>query len=573
MTHYAMRDCTQARELFFGRGQLPRDLIDDAILASWVRCAEMNKQAEQAVVFDGHTDARTRDLLAANQALIEHFGAALRRFGPAFQQSGFHPVLTDAQSIIIASRPASSSDCDELQRALALGTDMSEQAIGTAAMNCALAVQRPVQVVGREHYFELNGNFQCAAAPVFGPEGRMLGAINLTKRIIGPEAGALSLAEGFASAIEHDMLARVPGACLLRVSWSRDDRHSHAVAAFGTDGQLLGMTQDARRFLNPFDAPIALLSFDRVFEQRFGIARDMMSHSRSAIPMRLRSGLLVYIENISVPRSAESASEPVSGRDGLQASGAAFGDGVFSAALPVAAKALRKGLAVLLRGETGVGKEVVATQLHAATCASAAPRVAINCAAIPETLIESELFGYAEGTYTGGRKGGSPGRIEEANGGTLFLDEIGDMPLPLQARLLRVLDSREVTRLGESKARRVSFNLICATHQDLAAMTAQGRFRADLYYRIAAYTLHIPPLRSRAQRAQLFDKLVLECGHAAGLSGDALDVLCRYAWPGNVREAINVLRRATLLCDESRPLGRQDTVSYTHLTLPTKRIV
>ena len=190
MTHYAMRDCTQARELFFGRGQLPRDLIDDAILASWVRCAEMNKQAEQAVVFDGHTDARTRDLLAANQALIEHFGAALRRFGPAFQQSGFHPVLTDAQSIIIASRPASSSDCDELQRALALGTDMSEQAIGTAAMNCALAVQRPVQVVGREHYFELNGNFQCAAAPVFGPEGRMLGAINLTKRIIGPEAGA-----------------------------------------------------------------------------------------------------------------------------------------------------------------------------------------------------------------------------------------------------------------------------------------------------------------------------------------------------------------------------------------------
>ena len=215
MTHYAMRDCTQARELFFGRGQLPRDLIDDAILASWVRCAEMNKQAEQAVVFDGHTDARTRDLLAANQALIEHFGAALRRFGPAFQQSGFHPVLTDAQSIIIASRPASSSDCDELQRALALGTDMSEQAIGTAAMNCALAVQRPVQVVGREHYFELNGNFQCAAAPVFGPEGRMLGAINLTKRIIGPEAGALSLAEGFASAIEHDMLARVPGALSL----------------------------------------------------------------------------------------------------------------------------------------------------------------------------------------------------------------------------------------------------------------------------------------------------------------------------------------------------------------------
>jgi transcriptional regulator with PAS, ATPase and Fis domain len=209
------------------------------------------------------------------------------------------------------------------------------------------------------------------------------------------------------------------------------------------------------------------------------------------------------------------------------------------------------GISVLLQGESGSGKEVFAHELHSGGTRASGPFVAVNCAALPETLIEAELFGHVGGAFTGARREGSPGRIREADGGTLFLDEIGDMPLPMQARLLRVLQERQVTPLGGSKAVAVDFFLVCATHRNLRAEVRAGRFREDLYYRLNGLTVQLPALRERRDfftlTAQLLRSIVPQ--HPPAIHPDLLSALQAYRWPGNVRQLHNVLRAACALLE------------------------
>jgi transcriptional regulator with PAS, ATPase and Fis domain len=238
------------------------------------------------------------------------------------------------------------------------------------------------------------------------------------------------------------------------------------------------------------------------------------------------------------------------------------GDGVMRAAIDRARRVLDKPIALLLQGESGAGKEVFARAIHASGPRRIAPFVAVNCAALPEMLIEAELFGYRPGAFTGAGRDGAPGRIREAHGGTLFLDEIGDMPLPLQARLLRVLQDRQVQPLGGGKPVAVDFRLVCATHRDLRALMDEGGFRADLYYRLNGLALQLPPLRDRQDRAQLMSRMLRDILPDRDLqfAPDLLAALSRYRWPGNLRQLHNALQTACAL------LGDCDTqIEWAHL--------
>jgi transcriptional regulator of acetoin/glycerol metabolism len=222
-----------------------------------------------------------------------------------------------------------------------------------------------------------------------------------------------------------------------------------------------------------------------------------------------------------------------------------------------ARRVLDRGIAVLLQGESGTGKEAFAKAMHAASSRAEAPFVALNCAAIPETLIESELFGHSEGAFTGARAKGARGKIAQAHGGTLFLDEIGDMPLALQTRLLRVLAEGEVTPLGAERAVPVDLQVICATHCDLDALVSDGRFRLDLYYRLNGLLLTLPALRERTDRAALIDAVLAEeaaswTNIAPCLSPRASALLLGHRWPGNIRQLRNSLRAALALCDNGQ---------------------
>lgn len=211
---------------------------------------------------------------------------------------------------------------------------------------------------------------------------------------------------------------------------------------------------------------------------------------------------------------------------------------------------------VMLLGESGTGKEVLARGLHQQSNRSNGSFVAINCAAIPENLLESELFGYEKGAFTGAGKT-TPGKIETAHGGTLMLDEIGDMPMPLQAKLLRFLQERVVERVGGRQGIAVDVRVVCATHQNLAQCIKDGRFREDLYYRLAEIVVEIPPLRQRVGDAALLAhafarRFAQEHGRSLTLADDALRAIEAHPWPGNIRELENRIKRATIMADGSQ---------------------
>jgi transcriptional regulator of acetoin/glycerol metabolism len=232
-------------------------------------------------------------------------------------------------------------------------------------------------------------------------------------------------------------------------------------------------------------------------------------------------------------------------------------------------RVLGRNIPILLQGETGVGKDVLARAIHAAGPGSKKPFVAVNCAALPENLIESELFGHAPGAFTGAKRDGAVGRIREAHGGTLFLDEIGDMPVALQTRLLRVLEDGFVTPIG-GKPVPVNFALISATNADIKARIADQNFRADLYYRLNGFSVLLPPLRERTDswtltRAMLDREAASLGGREIKLSPELEAAFASYAWPGNLRQLATMLRTACLMLDEGEFLLRPQHLSEADL--------
>ncbi|MDW7603123.1 sigma 54-interacting transcriptional regulator, partial [Stenotrophomonas maltophilia] len=219
-----------------------------------------------------------------------------------------------------------------------------------------------------------------------------------------------------------------------------------------------------------------------------------------------------------------------------------------------AVRVLDAGLPVLVQGETGTGKEVFARELHRRSTRAGQPLVAVNCAALPEGLIEAELFGYEEGAFTGARRQGSTGLLRQAQGGVLFLDEIGDMPLALQPRLLRVLQERELSPLGGGRPVKLDFALVCASHRDLQQAVADGRFRADLYYRIADHVVHLPTLRELDERGALLQALWAPMAQGRVLQAEVLELLQRQRWPGNLRQLQACLRTLVALSDPGEPI-------------------
>ncbi|MBN3729272.1 sigma-54-dependent Fis family transcriptional regulator, partial [Burkholderia sp. Ac-20379] len=247
------------------------------------------------------------------------------------------------------------------------------------------------------------------------------------------------------------------------------------------------------------------------------------------------------------------------------------GDAQVASVIAKLRKVLGKDIPVLITGPTGAGKDLLAQAIHGDSPRGHAPFVAVNCASIPETLIESELFGYEEGAFTGAKRRGAAGKLLQANGGTLFLDEIGDMPYALQARLLRVLQERHVNPLGSSKSIPIDVTIICATHRDLREMLAQNRFREDLYYRLNGLTVRLPALRERSDLRVVVARMLEQEAQASGraralrVAPDVMTLFERCDWPGNFRQLGNLLRTAAAMVDEADEAGSGGEIRHAHL--------
>lgn len=546
----------RAHKLFLGREAVPAGLVSDAVLRSWRRCMEEGRTATERVVYGPVAPRTVSTLLESNRQLIAAAAPAMRELAEAAAGIGYGVLLTDARGIALATHGPAERGGYLMRAALRPGIDLSESAIGTNAMAGAIAERLPMMVDGAEHFFAQNHAFQCAAAPVFDPGGMVVGAIDLSRDAPGPQCDVLSLVAECAAAVETALFLQLPAFVAVALSWrqhsGRDGRG--AMVAFGPDGEIVAINPACRALAGLANGARAS-HYGDLFCGRFSDFVVALRTGAAPVPLRTHAGMGLYGGALAAghtPGAAfPSAARGAAGTTLPCAHQVEFGDDRMPGRLAKARRALAADLPVLVVGETGTGKEVAARALHDGSRRARGPLVALNCAAIPRELIEGELFGHAEGAFTGARRGGAQGKIAQADRGTLFLDEVGDMPSELQTRLLRVLETREVTRLGDALARKVDFQLVCATHKDLERLVEDGLFREDLYYRINGFVLELPPLRERNGLAVLFARLAEEEKIApARFSQAVLAIMQAYAWPGNVRELRHALRYARAMCDD-----------------------
>lgn len=556
--HRRILELERAWEQFMA-GQGLTGHVRPMITRSWERCRQSGVEPLKTVAPTVLEGARLTEYWRQHPiyADVEPLLADLSAIVP---DSGHLVVVSDETGKLMRVE----GDSATRRRAEAMnflpGAQWSELAAGTNAIGTALAAVTPIQVLAAEHLCQIVHPWTCSAAPIRDPAtGQVLGVIDVTglRRSVHPHSLAVVMA--VARAVEEQMQKRRQALdLLLRAEYLRESGHvgSDWLAALGPGGQAVAFSpQLAERELLNAKGRMAALA-PEVLRQAVGgeLEREAESPRGERLILRVRAvqsggklaGYLVRVSQLgrgerrSVQRLRYSFSTVLGESPAIQEA--------IRRARMVADQALH----VLLLGESGTGKEVLAQAIHAASPRRNGPFIALNCAAIPAELLASELFGYEPGAFTGARRDGHAGKFEQAARGTLFLDEIGDMPLESQAHLLRVLEEHEVVRLGGARPIRVDIRLVAATNVDLDKRVAEGRFRADLYYRLSVWQVHLPPLRERCGDVAVLLSAFLARSRAelgrppVDVSPAALALLEGYAWPGNVRELRNVITQLAL---------------------------
>ena len=471
-------------------------------------------------------------------------------------------ILTDADGVILRSM-GDYSTTDEVQRASLLpGASWSEAHRGTNAIGTALIEQSAISVQGHEHYMAYHHALSCAAVPIFGAKNQLLATLDVSNDLRAPQQHTLALVKMAAQMIENRLFLASGQADIVVHFHARPEFIGtlwEGIAMFSDDGNLHSINRSGQFQFNLNLNDRNLLTHDVRFDQLFDMSmpelfKRISIQDRLIFPIRLHNGAKFFarVESLQAPQ----ASYVGSSRTQSRSSAASLdmlnsGDPQIAMAIQQVKQVLNRDIPILIQGETGVGKELFARAVHDAGSRRNKPWIAVNCAALPEGLIEAELFGYEEGAFTGAKRKGSIGRIEQADGGTLFLDEIGDMPLSLQARLLRVLQERTVTPLGSTKSKPVNFSLISATNQKLKEKVAAGEFRSDLYYRINGLSVGLPALRERTDLDKLIHLILqIEQVAHAEITPQVMQIFENHPWPGNIRQLHNVIRTAIALADD-----------------------
>lgn len=547
---------------------------DDIITRSWARCVS-DHGLDPARVQPAHVLEEFK--LREHQEQIESFlrvaRAGMEQLYKRVSPLGYVLLLTDAQGVAVDYIGNDQWDRALKRSGLCLGADWKEQHAGTSGVGTCIVERVPITCHQTDHFDATHISLTCTAAPLFDPTGEFIGVLDISALSSPSEKTSQHLAGHmttmFAQMVEDANFIRYFGdKWLLRLSadWALVDISGNCMLAFDAEGVIVGANSVARRALlaqsaNGSFVPVVGNHLSAVFkgstDEIWKIARAASSSDRAVLSTRR---LELFYAVATPPRYAPSRSMRGDERtpevvqpDCPALDRLAGDDSQMLRLINQSKRLLNKKVNILLHGETGTGKEVVARALHDSSTRAAKPFIAVNCASIPESLIESELFGYVAGSFTGGRSKGARGLIQQSDGGTLFLDEIGDMPLQLQTRLLRVLSEHEVMPLGAEKPVPVELSVVAASHRDLRRLIADGVFREDLYYRLCGASLHLPPLRLRTDKAFVIACVLKQeneqMGTDAQIDDEALDLLANYSWPGNIRQLRNVIRFALAVCD------------------------
>ncbi|WP_408058886.1 sigma-54-dependent Fis family transcriptional regulator [Undibacterium hunanense] len=511
----------------------------------------------------GKTDLKA--LLEQNRVLHRHAVPVMETLYEQIINTHNMVILTDVNGLIIHTL----GDADFLEKAdkvaLSPGVAWSERSKGTNAIGTAIAEKTPTIVHADQHYLEANSFLTCSAAPIFDVMGNVIGVLDVTGDQHNFHKHTMALVRMSAQMIENQLFASSFQDAIKLSFHSRPEflgTLMEGIACFDSDGRFLSASRSG---LFQLGLPLSALQ-THTFSSLFGLPVSALhEHYRTAAPglltLCLHNGVRVYAKSQGLKRQSaaarhvlDNAREAQNPEVKTKLSSLHYldtGDEQVARAIDKLKRVIGRDISVLVTGETGTGKELLAQAVHNDSPRKSGPFVAVNCASIPETLIESELFGYEDGAFTGARKKGNIGKILQANGGTLFLDEIGDMPLNLQARLLRVLQERMVTPLGSSKSIPVNLALICATNRNLREMIGKGEFRDDLYYRLNGLVVRLPPLRERSDLDVVIEKVLAteSEGRQYRIAPEVMQLFHAHGWPGNFRQLTNLLRTAIVMTD------------------------
>ena len=553
---------------------------EDFIAQSWARCMKQyqldpTRPREARILPDGE--------VREHREAVEKF-LHVARFGieQLYQQvsgMGYVLLLTDRHGITVDYIGDRHKEKELRQAGLYLGSDWNEAHAGTCGVGTAIAEGRAFTCHQTDHFDATHIQLTCTTSPLFDPYGELLGILDISA-LHSPEPKssqymALELVKIYAQRIENaNFLDCFRHQWIVRLSRSPEfvEVDPQYLLAVDHAGLIQGFNRSMQELLAHNERPFQLTgrnllgrSIDDFFHCRIDdlprLATTGDIRSRTLLTQRSKQLLFASVIAPKAPasetRRIARVQSPTQRPSELRS--LSGGDPQMELNISKAARLANARINILLSGETGTGKELFAQALHTVSARAAKPFVAVNCAALPESLIESELFGYEPGAFTGANNKGKKGLIQAADDGTLFLDEIGDMPLALQARLLRVIEQREVLPIGANRPVAVNLYIISASHRDLDNMVENGQFRADLYYRLNGFRLQLPSLRTRQDKRFLIERILQEesAGRRLSLSDEVTDLFDQYSWPGNIRELRNTIQYAAAVC-ENDMIGLDD---------------
>lgn len=516
---------TNLLESFISGNERVIDKIPPIIFQSWKRCRALNINHERIAEHDLLQHAELKELLEINEVLLVSAKPVLQHIFAFLRGKNYLLVLSNNEGYILETVGDPSVVKKAAQKILLkLGANWQESSKGTNGVGTVLIEKTPLAIPGWTHYSSPVSFLDCWAAPIKRTDGELIGVLNISGEI--------------GSKHEHLMEITIAGANMIEQSIRiAEEKEKYNLCRENLDsiGKILSTN-------TAYDVAGA--------KKSFVVFREDVNQNKQPKPLIGKKINEVFAQNCNFFSANAKDDDTHFIGPGQQWYGRSA---KIRVVFDVAERASKVDSTVLIQGESGTGKEIVARYIHTTSLRKDKPFITINCASIPCNLVESELFGYIDGAFTGAKKGGHPGKFELANGGTIFLDEIGDMPFNIQASLLRVLQQKEINRIGEGRCRKIDVRVIAATNQDLMQLVTQGKFRSDLYYRLNVILITIPPLRERIE--DLWDlvphfvyKICTKLGvPVLNISSDLYQHLLNCAWPGNARQLENCIESMVAL--------------------------
>ncbi|QZP32545.1 sigma-54-dependent Fis family transcriptional regulator [Pseudomonas sp. DR48] len=545
-------------------------LSHDAIIQdSWSRCRAFGLNHQSAPAFDQLPAADIAHLLESQHSLVQTtHQEVLPYYENILSNSNCLIMLADKQGQVLTSWGTQRFIEPSLTRGFNAGASWMERCSGTNAIGTALACEQAVHIEHDEHFLKANRFMTGSAAPIFDAERKVIAVLDVSSDSYLPPSHTLGMVKMMSQTVENRLILNLFHGQHFQLTFNTGlnnlDSQWAGLLIFDETGQVLSANRRADNLLGISLSRVSVESLFKVsllelLNQPEGLPFSLQAAGRNRFqcvlkrPKQAPIQARLFAEMKSTETENAEAKRAETSPAAISLNTLHFGDSRVEKAVRQAERLLEKDIPLLIHGETGVGKEVFVKALHHASSRSKQAFIAVNCAAIPAELVESELFGYEKGAFTGANQKGSIGLIRKADKGTLFLDEIGDMPLPTQARLLRVLQERCVQPVGSSELFAVDLRIISATNRSLREQVQLGRFREDLYYRIGGLTLELPPLRERSDKQALFKRLWeqhREPSQWAGLSREVMELFGRHPWPGNLRQVSSVMQVALAMAEE-----------------------